>query len=84
MAGLLDLETSFAARKLHLGYRQVAARHGGWPGTAPLTAHEFHYTTATSATGDPLFDAVTPSGKPLGPMGLVNGTVSGSYAHIIA
>ena len=84
MARLLDLETSFAARKLHLGYRQVAARHGGWPGTAPLTAHEFHYTTATSATGDPLFDAVTPSGKPLGPMGLVNGTVSGSYAHIIA
>ena len=84
MAGLLDLETSFAARKLHLGYRQITAHGGDWPGSAPLTAHEFHYTTATAATGDPLFDATTPSGKALGPMGLVKGSVSGSYAHIIA
>jgi cobyrinic acid a,c-diamide synthase len=84
MAGLLELETSFAARKLHLGYRQITAHGGDWPGSSPLTAHEFHYTTATAATGDPLFDATTPSGKALGPMGLVKGSVSGSYAHIIA
>ncbi len=29
MAGLLSLETSFADRKLHLGYRKVSPRHKG-------------------------------------------------------
>ncbi len=45
MAGLLPLETSFATRKLHLGYRQLACAGGPFP--AKLRGHEFHYSTAT-------------------------------------
>lgn len=84
MAGLLQLETSFADRKLHLGYRRVTARYAGWPGPGPLAAHEFHYTTAVKTTGEPLFDVCDPAGNALPPSGLIQGSVSGSYAHIIA
>ena len=82
MAGLLRLETSFAARKLHLGYRRVTATAGPFRGTH--TAHEFHYATTIKAEGPPLFVAEDAQGAELGPMGLVNGSVSGSFAHLIA
>jgi len=84
MAGLLDLETSFAARKLHLGYRtlQTEARLS-WLGAQPVTGHEFHYTQATFENGDPLFSASDMAGNALGKMGLVKNSVAGSYAHII-
>jgi len=84
MAGLLDLETSFAARKLHLGYRNLlATAQLGWLGNQPITGHEFHYTQATFENGDPLFSARDMTGNVLGNMGLVKGSVAGSYAHII-
>ncbi len=38
MLGLLGLETSFAARKLHLGYRQVTANGGFALGAAKAPA----------------------------------------------
>jgi cobyrinic acid a,c-diamide synthase len=82
MAGLLDLETSFAARRLHLGYRRVHASTGPFAGT--WAAHEFHYATTIKAEGPPLFVAEDAQGAELGPMGLVNGSVSGSFAHLIA
>ncbi len=81
MAGLLHLETSFATRKLHLGYRRLSPLRGPF-GTA-LMAHEFHYATTLSATGDPLFCAEDAEGTPLPDMGLVQGRVSGSFAHVI-
>ena len=84
MAGLLSLETSFADRKLHLGYRRVSPRHKAWPAPGPLTAHEFHYSTAIKASGTPLFDAMDAGGHSLPPMGLKRDNVFGSYAHIIA
>jgi len=84
MAGLLSLETSFADRRLHLGYRKVAPRHKAWPAPGPLTAHEFHYSTAIKASGAPLFDVMDASGQSLPPMGLQQENVFGSYAHIIA
>lgn len=82
MAGLLDLETSFAARRLHLGYRSVHASTGPFLGT--WAAHEFHYATTIRAEGQPLFVAQDAEGADLGPMGLVNGSVCGSFAHLIA
>lgn len=84
MAGLLALETSFANRKLHLGYRRMTPLAQAWPGLEPVTGHEFHYTSATRAEGDPLFAVSDAAGRDLGTMGLVRGSVAGSYAHIIA
>ncbi|WP_420863353.1 cobyrinate a,c-diamide synthase [Algirhabdus cladophorae] len=81
MAGLLPVQTSFATRKLHLGYRTLTARHGPMAGT--WRGHEFHYSTTQSAEGTPLFKASDAEGTALPDMGLVAGRVSGSYAHII-
>jgi len=81
MAGLLPLETSFAIRKLHLGYRELTPRGG--PFSGPLKAHEFHYATTIRANGEPMFDATDAEGTPLPPMGLRQGRVCGSFAHVI-
>lgn len=81
MAGLLPLETSFAMRKLHLGYRHLQATDGPFAGH--WTGHEFHYATTIRAQGQPLFTAQDAAGQSLAPMGLTNGHVSGSFAHII-
>lgn len=81
MLGLLGLETSFAKRKLHLGYRALTATEGPFKG--PWNAHEFHYATTLLAEGAPLFEATDAEGRALAPMGLINGAVSGSFAHLI-
>ncbi|MCO4848564.1 MAG: cobyrinate a,c-diamide synthase [Yoonia sp.] len=81
MAGLLDLGTSFAKRKLHLGYRMITANAG--PLQGPWNAHEFHYASTMFANGKPLFTASDATGTALPDMGLRNGRVSGSFAHII-
>ncbi|PJK28928.1 cobyrinic acid a,c-diamide synthase [Minwuia thermotolerans] len=84
MAGLLPLETSFAERRLHLGYRELRPRGPG-PWDGPLAAHEFHYATVLSeGAGEPLFDAAEADGTPLPPMGRRAGSVMGSFAHVIA
>ncbi|WP_375691300.1 cobyrinate a,c-diamide synthase [Pseudooceanicola sp. LIPI14-2-Ac024] len=81
MAGLLELETSFATRRLHLGYRHLTALGGPFSGR--LTAHEFHYATTLAAWGDPLYAATDAEGAALPPMGLRSGQVTGSFAHVI-
>jgi cobyrinic acid a,c-diamide synthase len=82
MAGLLPLTTSFATRKLHLGYRQLKPLDGPW--TKPLRGHEFHYSSiANEGSADRLFAASDASGQDLGSIGLRRGHVMGSYAHII-
>ncbi|HVJ52831.1 MAG TPA: cobyrinate a,c-diamide synthase [Aliidongia sp.] len=82
MAGLLPVETSFAAPKRHLGYRQVAALAGPWRGQA-FRAHEFHYATELEGEGPALFEATDAEGAALGAMGRAIGTVSGSFIHLI-
>jgi cobyrinic acid a,c-diamide synthase len=82
MAGLLPLTTSFAARKLHLGYRQLTPLGGPW--TKPLRGHEFHYSSIENeGKADRLFNASDTTGEDLGNFGLKRGMVMGSYAHII-
>ena len=84
MAGLLPVNTSFARRKLHLGYRQLEPLTGG-PWNGKLTAHEFHYSTVISeGDADRLFAARDSAGNTLENMGLRRGRVMGSYAHVIA
>ncbi len=81
MAGLLQLETSFQQRKLHLGYRHLEA--DGFIFGDVLCAHEFHYTTALKEDGEPLFKARDALGSELGNAGLRNRNVMGSYMHVI-
>lgn len=81
MLGILPLETSFAKRKLHLGYRNLAPQGGLWD--MPLNGHEFHYATTLKAVGQPLFKATDAEDTVLPAMGLINGPYSGSFAHVI-
>ncbi len=83
MLGLLPVETTFAHRRLHLGYRRFTPL-GGAPWSSHLLGHEFHYSTIISEAGaGRLFDAADAFGEKLAPMGLRSGSVCGSYAHII-
>jgi cobyrinic acid a,c-diamide synthase len=86
MAGLLPLATSFAERRLHLGYRKAVLLHDGPLGRAGsrFRGHEFHYATTLSAAGDaPLFALADASGNDLGGGGLRRGSVIGSFIHLI-
>ncbi len=83
MAGLLPVTTSFAKRKLQLGYRQLKPLSAPW--TSNLRGHEFHYSTiASQGAADPLFHASDAAGNDLGAIGQRVGNVMGSYAHIIS
>ncbi|MFK7942814.1 MAG: cobyrinate a,c-diamide synthase [Paracoccaceae bacterium] len=81
MAGLLPLETSFAERKRHLGYRELGAADG--PLEGQYRGHEFHYASTIKADGTPLFQVKDAAGTKLPPTGLISGRVMGSFAHII-
>ena len=86
MLGLLPVETSFARRGLHLGYRTVTTGPHGPRSWCARTfrAHEFHHSTIRSE-GDAahLFDASDAEGTPLGSVGRCVGSVSGSFMHLI-
>jgi cobyrinic acid a,c-diamide synthase len=86
MAGLLPLETSFAERRLHLGYRQVRLLTGtplGGQGHR-FRGHEFHYAiTVRGGDAEPLFAVSDACGTDLGPAGLRRGNVLGSFIHLI-
>lgn len=86
MAGLLPLETSFAARRLHLGYRRARLAGAcplGEAGTA-FRGHEFHYATVTAeGPAEPLFDTACAAGRPLGRSGSRRGRVMGSFVHLV-
>lgn len=84
MLGLLPLETSFAKRTRHLGYRKIDPL-AGLPWSTSLSAHEFHYATILrEGNADRLFRAADAEGTTLPDMGLRAGTVMGSFAHVIA
>jgi cobyrinic acid a,c-diamide synthase len=87
MAGLLPVATSFAERKLSLGYRAARLRADhplGRAGTI-LRGHEFHYATGLEASGNaPLADMTDAYGGHWHPAGSRLGNVSGSFFHVIA
>ena len=87
MAGLLSVETSFAKRKMNLGYRRAVLEADGPLGRAgeALTGHEFHYATVVSQGEDPPLALVTdPHGSAPAPAGSRRGNVTGSFFHAIA
>lgn len=86
MAGLLPLETSFADRRLHLGYRSVRLATGAPLGAAGtrFRGHEFHYAAVLREGGDnALWSATDAAGAFLGKCGLRCGSVLGSFIHLI-
>ena len=87
MAGLLGVETSFAKRRMNLGYRRAVLQADGPLGRAgaALTGHEFHYATVVSQGDDLPFAIVTdPHGSAPAPAGGRRGHVTGSFFHAIA
>ncbi len=86
MVGLLPLATSFAERRLHLGYR-AATLLGATPlgaAGARFRGHEFHYATTVAAGADAsLFALADSGGRDLGASGLCHGSVMGSFIHLI-
>ncbi len=87
MAGLLSVETSFARRKMHLGYRRAVLEADGplGPAGTALTGHEFHYATIVSPGEDAPFAMVSdPHGAAPAPAGSARGHFTGSFFHAIA
>jgi cobyrinic acid a,c-diamide synthase len=87
MAGLLGHSTSFAKRKLHLGYRSARLLSDSvlGRGGAALRGHEFHYATLTAAGDDDGFaECSDAEGRALGNSGARRGRVSGTFFHAIA
>jgi cobyrinic acid a,c-diamide synthase len=87
MAGLLGHTTSFARRKLHLGYR-VARLLADCPlgaAGALIRGHEFHYATPITPGDDaPLAELADGQGMTLGRCGARRGLVTGAFFHAIA
>jgi len=86
MAGLLPLESSFAAPRLTLGYRRARLAGDGPLGRAgtAFAGHEFHYaTTAEGEGGAALFECRDARGRALGGAGRQRGRVCGSFIHLI-
>ena len=86
MAGLLGLVTSYAQRKMHLGYRNATlhAPMGGFAAGASLTGHEFHYSTIIDQPDAPLAHVTDAEGNPVAETGSHRGHVTGSFFHMIA
>ena len=87
MAGLLGLETSFAERQRHLGYRLARIdADTAWLGGTHARGHEYHYSRVLAERGDPLLEIVGDGAGLDAPRaaGLRKGRVMGSFVHLIA
>jgi cobyrinic acid a,c-diamide synthase len=87
MLGLLGHATSFARRRLQLGYRQARLLADGvlGPAGSAVRGHEFHYASTSEPGADaPLATLTDALGRDLGPAGGRRGRVSGSFFHAIA
>jgi cobyrinic acid a,c-diamide synthase len=87
MTGLLSHRTSFAKRKMNLGYRQAELSEDSPIGRRgdTIRGHEFHYASVVSPGTDAAFATIADGGgKPIGPTGGRRGLVSGAFFHAIA
>jgi cobyrinic acid a,c-diamide synthase len=87
MLGLLGHTTSFARRKLHLGYRTARLLTDSPVGAAgsAIRGHEFHYARLTAPGDDqPLVELADAQDAPLGTAGGRRGYVTGTFFHAIA
>jgi len=91
MLGLLGLETSFAKRRMHLGYRlaETHAPFAGHPANTRLRGHEFHYATIAAQPDAPLAHVVDATDTAVAETGSRRiqpggGQSSGTFFHLIA
>jgi cobyrinic acid a,c-diamide synthase len=87
MTGLLGHVTSFAQRRMNLGYRRARLAVDAPIGRAgqSVRGHEFHYARLVDAGSDaPLAELFDGQDRPLGPSGARRGHVSGTFFHAIA
>jgi cobyrinic acid a,c-diamide synthase len=88
MTGLLGHSTSFAERKLHLGYRTARLLADGPLGAkgAFVRGHEFHYASLIAAADDePFAEIADGEGRRVdGSSGGRRGRVTGTFFHAIA
>lgn len=86
MAGLLGLVTSFAERRMHLGYRhaELLVPVAGLGSGSRLRGHEFHYSTIVAQTDAPLARVCDADGMPVAETGSHRGKVTGTFFHMIA
>jgi len=86
MLDLLPIDTSFATRKLHLGYRRMQLRVStpfGAAGTV-FRGHEFHYSTVSGENpADALFETCDARGHALDSAGQRRDNFVGSFFHLI-
>ncbi|SJZ83884.1 cobyrinic acid a,c-diamide synthase [Enhydrobacter aerosaccus] len=85
MAGLLQLETSFAQRRLHLGYRLARLQADCLLGKkgSEIVGHEFHYASILSIGDDPVVDCRDADDLPVTESGARRGSVTGTFFHAI-
>ncbi len=86
MTGLLALETSFASRRMHLGYRlaELSSPIPGYAAGARLRGHEFHYSTILAQPDTPLAVVRDATGAVIAETGSRRGNVTGTFFHLIA
>ncbi|WP_298397902.1 cobyrinate a,c-diamide synthase [Sphingobium sp.] len=86
MAGLLGLVTSYAQRRMHLGYRHAAllAPVAGMAAGTALRGHEFHYSTIIDQPDAPLAHVTDADGAAVPETGSHRGSVTGTFFHMIA
>ncbi len=86
MVGLLGLETSFAQRRMHLGYRlaELAAPIPGHRPGARLRGHEFHYSTILAQPDPPLAVVRDASGAIVEETGSRRRHATGTFFHLMA
>jgi cobyrinic acid a,c-diamide synthase len=86
MAGLLAVETSFAQRRLHIGYRRARLLADGplGLGGTEVRGHEFHYASILSVGDDPLVDCRDAGDAVVAEAGARRGSVSGTFFHAIS
>jgi cobyrinic acid a,c-diamide synthase len=85
MVGLLGLETDFAQRRLHLGYRSATllAPLPGYVAGSTLRGHEFHYARVVAQPDQPLAEIRDASGTTTAETGSRRGRVTGSFFHMV-
>lgn len=87
MLGLLGHATSFAQRKMNLGYRQATLLENGplGPAGAVVRGHEFHYARTVQPGNDAPFARIADGqGTDIGLSGGRRGQVTGTFFHAIA
>lgn len=87
MTGLLSHSTSFAKRRLHLGYREAKLLSDGVVGQSGdrVRGHEFHHASIIDKGRDePFAEMSDAQGRAVAESGSRRGNVSGTFFHAIA